>query len=785
MSPETHPHPPLAPEVIPFLPMLYVAWADGVLTPGELARIRREIRERTGANEGLCTLLEGWLDPEAPPSPSVLEALRERIRVAAASLPDEEKRSLVLLGAAMARKGALERGEGVTNGASGDGLRTLEAVEEVLGILGTEAVRTLLPPEPGVADRAPAPFDPQLLHRFLDGDHLETREWVKRLLRDPALRIPRGLPTPVYRERVLEALRRVAGEGMGAIGFPRAFGGGGDPARAIAVFETLALGDLSVVVKFGVQFGLWGGSVLQLGTERHHKEYLPSIIRLELPGCYAMTERGHGSNVRELETTATWIPASGEFELHTPGPEAWKDWIGNGAVHGRIATVFAQLRVGEEDHGVHAFLVPLRDGKGTPLPGVEIQDCGEKVGLNGVDNGRIAFQRVRIPRESLLNRFAEVTPEGRYESSIPSAGRRFFTMLATLVTGRISVAAAALTASRRALTVAVRYSDRRVQFGPAGGPEVPILDYLTQQRLLLPRLAECYALTFALRRVAREFASMGQGSDEEEEAGSRRVEVLAAGLKALATRHAMETIQAGREACGGRGYLADNLFGALREDVDVFTTFEGANVVLLQLVARGLLTRFRDRMGDLRPWGLLKILADRAGSRVSELNPVVTRRTDPEHLRDPDFHRSAFRYREDRLLGSVARRLKGYIDEGMDSFDAMNLCQDHLVSLAEAHMERVALESLQEAVVRAPSPGTSETLRTLATLYALSRLESDRGWFLEAGYLEPAKSRAIRAQVNLLCPELREHATFLVDAFAIPDELLSAPDGLSHPAPHS
>jgi acyl-CoA oxidase len=108
----------------------------------------------------------------------------------------------------------------------------------------------------------------------------------------------------------------------------------------------------------------------------------------------------------------------------------------------------------------------------------------------------------------------------------------------------------------------------------------------------------------------------------------------------------------------------------------------------------------------------------------------------------------------------------------------MNRCQDHLVTLAEAWVEHQALLSLQNAVPRAPAPGLSELLRTVGQLYALERMEAHRGWYLESGYFEPPKSRAVRARVNALCGELRELAPFLVDAFGIPDEVLGAPDGL-------
>ena len=199
------------------------------------------------------------------------------------------------------------------------------------------------------------------LKRFLDGRWADAREQTREQLRRPEFHPVYGLDPEAYRQRVFEQAKELARTPGPKLGFPKRYGGGEDAGAYVTGFETLAFGDLSLLVKTGVQWGLFGGAVLHLGTETHHERYLRSIISLELPGCFAMTETGHGSDVQSLRTTATYDPDQQVFVVHTPDEDARKDYIGNAARDGRMAVVFAQLITGGENHGVHAFMVPIRD----------------------------------------------------------------------------------------------------------------------------------------------------------------------------------------------------------------------------------------------------------------------------------------------------------------------------------------------------------------------------------------------------------------------------------------
>jgi acyl-CoA oxidase len=756
--------------LLQFAPLIYVAWSDGILTEDELAQIEERLASVPGTEDKILPLVQHWLNPARPPTPTELNELVTLMQKASGRRRVDKKRwfSLSELGRFLARLG---NGEDAS-----PELEALRTIEDALGIEGSDALNALLGVKserfavqtiPGVTSRA--------LHEFMAGDRLAIRRRVGSVLAEPECELDPDVPHDVYRQRVLEVCQLLASRGLGLLAYPKEYGGGGRIAESIAAFETIAYHDVSLLVKFGVQFGLFGGSVLQLGTELHHEKYLHAIGTLALPGCFAMTETAHGSNVRDLETTATYDASTHEFVVHTPNRGARKDYIGNAALHGRMAVVFAQLEVAGEQHGVHAFLVPIRDEQGRALPGVLIEDCGAKAGLNGVDNGRLAFQRVRIPRENLLNRFAQVSADGTYSSQIPSASRRFFTMLGTLVAGRISIACAAGSTTQLALTIATRYAAQRRQFGPEGESEVPILAYQSMQRSLLPRIAATYALDAALHALVKTYETITG------EQAQREAEVLAASLKAYASRHALETIQIAREACGGAGYMLENRLGTLREDVDIFTTFEGANTVLQQLVAKGLLSDYREQFGELRVWTLIRFMTARASTAVTEQNPIITRKTDREHLRDPDFHEAALRFREQRLLSTVAQRLKARLDDGLDSFEAMNACQEHLLALARAHAERVILEAFHEHIAHCQEKALSNSLEKLAALFALHAIERDRAWFLESDYLETGKSKAIRREVLDLCSELAPGALTLVDGFGIPPSLVRAPIAAIHP----
>lgn len=638
----------------------------------------------------------------------------------------------------------------------------------------------------------PLRVDEAELQGLLDGQWAHVRERARDVLQGEDFAPVTGLSMEDHRALTTKRLGLLAETEMQTYGFPEEVGGSGDVGASVVAFEML-VPDLSLMVKMGVQWGLFGGAISALGTERHHREYLPGVMSLDLPGCFAMTETGHGSDVQSLRTTATYDPKTEEFVVHTPDESARKDYIGNAARDGRMAVVFAQLRSAGVDHGVHALMVPIRNEDGTPAPGVTIEDCGHKAGLNGVDNGRLWFDQVRVPRTDLLNRYGDVGPDGAYTSSIESKNRRFFTMLGTLIRGRISVAGGSGSATKAALSIAVRYGDTRRQFtrpGPDGEPEreVRILDYLAHQRKLLPALARTYALHFAQEELVTRLHEL-HGAEKRDEYAQRELESRAAGLKAMATWHATDTIQTCREACGGAGYLSENRIPQLKADSDIFTTFEGDNTVLLQQLTKGLLTNFQDAFGDLDQLGLVRFMAGKMFETAIERTaavPLIERliaaapgRGGNTSLYNRGWQLELLEDREKHVVEGLASRIRrAKKDDGSDAFEVFNHAQDHVLRAGRVHMERVVLEAFVAGIDRCGDTSTAKLLNRVCDLYVLSVIEEDRAWFLEHERLSTARAKAVTAAVNELCQGLRPYAVQLVNAFGLRDEWLAAPIAL-------
>lgn len=627
------------------------------------------------------------------------------------------------------------------------------------------------------------------LQKVLDGRWADARQLTRDAM-TPEMLNPIGLSMEEHRRHVLEQLKDLASSDLPGMGFREEDGGTGDTGGVLTSFEMVGHLDLSLMVKAGVQWGLFGGAIANLGNDQTRKKYLPDVMSMDLLGCFAMTEMGQGSDVQNLETTATYDVEAGEFVIHSPTPSSEKAYIGNAARDGRLAAVFAQLithEAGEElRHGVHCLLVPIRDEAGTVLPGVTITDHGHKGGLLGVDNGRIRFDHVRVPREALLDRFGAIDEQGRYSSPIDSVGARFFTMLGTLIRGRVSVGAASGAAARTALAQAVRYSLVRRQFShPETGNGIPLLEYREHQRRLMPRVARAYAFACAQNAIIAELHEFEKDPGAFDELRRREMETHAAGIKATVSAFANDTITEARLACGGAGYMAENRLTELRKDCDVFSTFEGDNVVLTQLVAKELLGAYAAEFGNMDQRETVAFafttVADvvQEKARASTLwQKLIDSVTDREHtdLLDRGNQLELLVDREEHLVETVARRLRrAQGQDGSAAFKVFNSAQDHLLEAGRAHMDSWVFARFAEAVDACEDPEAKEVLGMLCDLYVLDIVDREKGWFLEHNRLTTERTKAASAERNRLSTKLAARARTLVDAFAIPEFVFDIP----------
>ncbi|KAL3818001.1 hypothetical protein ACJIZ3_003906 [Penstemon smallii] len=516
-----------------------------------------------------------------------------------------------------------------------------------------------------------------------------------------------------------------------------------------------------------LHWGMFVPAIKGQGTDEQQKKWLPLAYKMQIIGCYAQTELGHGSNVQGLETTATFDPQTDEFVIHSPTLTSSKWWpggLGKVSTHG---VVYARLIINGEEHGIHGFIVQLRSLEDhLPLPGVTVGDIGMKFGngaYNTMDNGVLRFDHVRIPRNQMLMRVSQVTRDGKYkQSDVPRQ-----LVYGTMVYVRQTIVADASCALSRAVTIATRYSAVRRQFGSQnGGPETQVIDYKTQQNRLFPLLASAYAFKFVGEWLTWLYNDVTQRLQASDFSTLPEAHACTAGLKSLTTTATADGIEECRKLCGGHGYLCSSGLPELFAVYVPACTYEGDNTVLLLQVARFLMKTVSQLGSGKKPLGTI--------SYMGKIEHLMQSRCTVQKAEDwlkPSQVLEAFEARAVKMAVSCAKNLSKFTnpEEGFAELSA------DLVEAAVAHCQLIVvskfIDKLQQDI---PGKGVKQQLEALCGIYYLYLLHKHQGDFLATSYLTPKQAALANDQLRALYTKVRPNAVALVDSFNYTDHFLGS-----------
>ncbi|CAN1259018.1 Peroxisomal acyl-coenzyme A oxidase 1 [Linum perenne] len=515
-----------------------------------------------------------------------------------------------------------------------------------------------------------------------------------------------------------------------------------------------------------LHWGMFVPAIKGQGTDEQQKKWLPLAYRMQIIGCYAQTELGHGSNVQGLETTATFDHKTDEFVIHSPTLTSSKWWPGGLGKVSTHAVVYARLVTDGQEHGVHGFIVQLRSlDDHMPLPGITIGDIGMKFGngaYNTMDNGVLHFDHVRIPRDQMLMRVLQVTREGKcVESNVPRQ-----LIYGTMVYVRQKIVADASRALSRAVCIATRYSAVRRQFGSQNGVETQVIDYKTQQSRLFPLLASAYAFRFVGEWLKLLYTDVTQRLQASDFSTLPEVHACTAGLKSLTTSATADGIEECRKLCGGHGYLCSSGLPELFAVYVPACTYEGDNVVLLLQVARFLMKTVAQLPSGKKPLGTTSYLG-----RVEHLAQYRCGVEKAEHWLNPSVILEVFESRAARMCVNRAQKLDSFSnpEEGFAELSAF------LAEAAVAHCQLIVvskfIEKLQQDI---PGEGVKQQLQNLCNIYALNLINRHLGDFLSTGTITTKQASLANDQLRSLFSQVRPNAIALVDAFNYSDHYLGS-----------
>eukprot|EP01012_Entosiphon_sulcatum_P013152 TRINITY_DN1841_c0_g1_i1.p1 TRINITY_DN1841_c0_g1~~TRINITY_DN1841_c0_g1_i1.p1 ORF type:complete len:698 (+),score=140.75 TRINITY_DN1841_c0_g1_i1:24-2096(+) len=520
-------------------------------------------------------------------------------------------------------------------------------------------------------------------------------------------------------------------------------------------------------------FGLFALTILSQGTAEQQREWLPRCFKLNIIGCYAQTELGHGSNVRGLETTATYDEGTQDFIINSPTLTARKWWPGALGVLCTHAIIYARLILKGKDYGYHAFVVQLRDEHHKPLPGVEVGDIGPKMAYAYNDSGFCSFTNVRVPRFNMLAKYQQVNEKGEYIKPPRALSKiGYLTMTRT----RVGIVRAGFSGLARGVTIAIRYNAIRKQGfadtkaeGEAAlaSGEVTILDYQIQQYRLFSALANSFALWFVSRfltDILRKFQNQLQANPTGVDDGVlSELHAASAGLKAYTTEMVTIGLEQCRQCCGGQGYALSGGIAGLLTNYLPAITYEGDKIPMALQTAR-YLVRAQQLATEGKP----------VPSAVSYLTDTLPAQWTAATLGDVRCGQKlleAFRWSAKRAVQKAAAALDAKRHLNFDR--AWNDCQVLLIGAANAHIVLLMVHAFVSSLPELQDEAIAQVMRRLCALFALVRIKegSPSEW---CGFLSGEQYDLVEAGIAALLKEIRPDAVALVDAFGFSDQQLGS-----------
>lgn len=494
------------------------------------------------------------------------------------------------------------------------------------------------------------------------------------------------------------------------------------------------------------------------GSKEQVEKWLPKAESMEIIGCYAQTELGHGSNVRGIETESIYDEVTKEFILNSPTITSTKWWIGGLGVVSTHVLVVARLKVKGQDYGPHAFLVNIRDIKThEPFPGIDVGDIGPKMGLHSNDNGFLRFDHFRVPKDAMLNKFARINDYGDYEIIDPNAIKILYL---SLIKARSTLVYDAWYPLSNALTISIRYSLVREQFPDPENPkkEKKILDYQIQRYKLFRILARLYSLAFIKPLFKDLYDKAERKLENGDDSDLPFLHCIMSLYKSYITFNVLEGLEEARRSCGGHGYMMLSGLPSLYANYLPSITYDGDNSILTLQAARYFMSVLR------KPTVMHEHLEYLTAARV----PLTG---DPYSL---DFHQLCFdtasRNKFQRLVSREAQLLskglkKEIIWNNELQVEAIEACEAAYYSSIHRFFAK-GLSEINDTNVR-------RILEAIRQVFATTELERFHGELLRSGISPDTLDSFKRVQLEGL-DRIRPDALGLIEAFEVDDECLNS-----------